>query len=117
LDSLVPIQLLHRALMADRLAIDTVRSHGLVRVGNDNDPRPQRNVLPAATFGIASAVVVLVMMPNQWSERTKGLGWLQNGCSVDWMATHQLLLMRIESRRLHENLVLDSDLCNVMKHS
>src|SRR5438874_3480359 len=65
LNSLIPIELIHRAFMTDRFSVNTIRSHCLVCVGHDDDPRAQRNVLALAAFRIPTPVVILVMVQHK----------------------------------------------------
>src|SRR5439155_8710609 len=42
---------------------------------------------------------------------------LQDRCAVDRMPLHELLFVRIEPRRLHENLILDANLSDVVQET
>src|SRR5207247_5664995 len=65
LNSLISVELIHRPVMTDRFSVNTIRSHGLVRVGHDDDPRTQRNVLAAAPLRVSTPVVILVMVQDK----------------------------------------------------
>src|SRR5438105_6409121 len=65
LNSLISVELIHRPVMTDRFPVNTIRSHRLVRVGDDDDPRTQRNVLAPAPFRVTTPVVILVMVQDK----------------------------------------------------
>src|SRR5216683_6995332 len=64
LGPLVAVQLLHRSVVARCLAIDSVRRHGFVRVGDDEDARADRDLFTLQALRIAGAIEVFVMSQN-----------------------------------------------------
>src|SRR5262249_2125763 len=69
LDAIVTVELFHRFLVTDGLAVDAVRRHGFVRVGREDDAGAERDLLAFQTAGVAAPVVVLVMREHDRYER------------------------------------------------
>src|SRR6185503_20726648 len=113
----VALELLERALVTDCLAVDTVRSHRLVRIGDDDDPRADRDLFALQALGVAGAIEVLVVVQNDRHERPQRGGRLADRRSVHRVPAHEIAFILIQARRLHEDPILDTDLPDVMEHS
>src|SRR5207247_2708240 len=62
LNSLISVELIHRAFMTDRFSVNTIGSHCIVCVGHIDDSRTKRYVLALAAFVIAAVMSVIVIV-------------------------------------------------------
>src|SRR6266511_4529951 len=115
LDPLVLGELRHRMVVTRSLAIDAVACHRFVGVSDDDDTRPERDLVTLQTFGVPGAVVVLVVMPYERDQRPQSGRWLEDRRPVDRMELHHLRLFRLETARLEKYPILDTDLPDVME--
>src|SRR5436309_15395927 len=63
------LELLERVARRQRLAVDALARHRVVRVGNEDDACAERNLLAAQPVGVAVAVPALVVMQHPVGNR------------------------------------------------
>ena len=63
------VELGDRLVVGEPAAVDTVRGHRVVRVGDEDDPGAERDVVPADPIRIAGAVPALVVVQHPVGDR------------------------------------------------
>ena len=106
-------QLLHRRVGRDRRAIGSVGRHRLEGVGDEDDPRLERDLGAGEPAGVTAAVPVLVVMEDP------GVDWghvvrVEQVEADLRVLVDELLLGRVERARLVQHGVGDSDLAEVV---
>src|SRR4029453_10466017 len=95
-------------------AVDTVRGHGVVRVDHEDDPRPERNLVPREPVGIASPVPALVVMEDPVGPRLDPEA-VEHPEPDLWVPLEDEPLGPRQGTRLAQDFLGDGELAEVMQ--
>src|SRR5579871_2910775 len=101
--------------MTHPFPVGPIGSHSIVGVGNLDDARRNRRLLPAQAVRITGAVPVLMVQFDHWQIGLKPLHTFQNPPSNGRMLLDQLRLLRSEFPFLEQDAVSDPDLAHIVQ--
>ena len=97
-----------------RLTVDAFGRHRVVRVGDEDDARAERDLVAAEPVGIAVAVPALVMMEHPFRDRLDPEALEHPEADLRMALKHQALGL-VELARLAEDLLGDRELPEVVQ--
>ena len=106
----VDAKLVERRLVVARRLVRPVVDHGVVRVGDGYDARPERDLLAPQPVRIAAAVEVLVVVEHDRHRLAQRGGLLQDHLTDARVLPDRLPVEVRESRRLVQDLGRDRQL-------
>ena len=110
-----PPQLGERVLGRAGAAVDAGREHRVERVGDVDDPRAERDVLPAQPVRVAGAVEALVVVLDRRHGVAEEAEPVDDPRALLRVVLHERPLQPGERRRLEEDRVRDRELADVVE--
>src|SRR5438128_7966074 len=104
-------------IAAEPRPVRTVADHGIPRICDRNDPRPERDRRPAQVVWVAGAVDALVMVPNDRKVVGDAPQREADSLTFGGVLAHPRELLIVEGSWLQKDRVGDRDLPQIVQNS
>ena len=109
------LKLMLDALLTQVPAVNAVARHGVICVGDGDDPGQERNVFSGDSLRVAFSVIAFMVVFGSDVQSVDEADVFQYTCADDGVALHELVFFIGELARLVENGIRNADLSDIVQ--